>query len=49
MRPIVWAQTPTVVKPSDISKLTDTVHALDLFWFKTNMPPRIFRTEDSSQ
>ena len=38
-----------VVKPSDISKLTDTVRALDLFWFKTNMPPRIFRTEESSQ
>jgi DNA-binding response OmpR family regulator len=36
-----------VVKPSDISKLTDAVRALDLFWFKTNMPPRIFRGEDS--
>lgn len=38
-----------VVKPSDISKLTDTVRALDLFWFKTNMPPRTFRAEDSGQ
>ena len=38
-----------VVKPSDISKLTDTVRALDLFWFKTNMPPRTIRTEDSGQ
>ena len=31
-----------VVKPSDISRLTDTVHALNLFWLKTNMPPRIY-------
>ena len=38
-----------VVKPSDISKLTDTVRALDLFWFKTNMPPRVIRIEDSGQ
>ena len=36
-----------VVKPSDLSKLTETVYALHLFWLKTNMPPRVSIEKES--